>query len=313
MERLLVTGLNGFVGQTIRRLISGDQHPDVDLIEADHRVDIRDAQAIEALISLTRPTRVIHLAAQSFVPEAIRDPKTTFDTNFYGTLNLLQALDDSGFTGSMLYVGSSDEYGLVAPDALPITEQQVLRPRNPYSVSKVAAEALSYQWSQTARFRVVMARPFNHIGPGQDERFVVSSFAKQIAAIKSGLRPNEIAVGDIDVTRDFTDVRDVARAYLLLLEQGQNGEVYNICSGVERSPREILNRMLGIAGIAAGIREDEGRMRRSEQRRAYGSCEKLRMQTSWTPQISLDTSLSDILLSWQNVIDNQVQGRHAQW
>jgi GDP-4-dehydro-6-deoxy-D-mannose reductase len=245
MKRLFVTGSSGFAGQSLKRLLAyGGTYSDIELIAPGHRIDIRNEGALAAFIEANRPTHVIHLAAQSHVPASVKDPKTTLDVNLFGTLNLLQALEMSGFDGAMLYVGSSDVYGRVESSRLPITEDYALHPLNPYAVSKIAAEALCYQWSQTGRFRIVMARPFNHIGPGQSEHFVVPCLTKQIAEIGAGLRTNEIAHGDIDVTRDFTDVRDMVRAYLMLLESGQNGEIYNVCSGVERSPRQLLERLL---------------------------------------------------------------------
>lgn len=309
MKRLFVTGAAGFVGQSLTHLLAnGGAYSDIELIAPNHRIDIRDEGALAAFVEASRPTHVIHLAAQSHVLTSIKDPKTTLDINLYGTLNLLQSLERSGFDGVMLYVGSSDVYGQVSVDELPIREGHVLRPRNPYAVSKVAAEALCYQWSQKERYRIVMARPFNHFGPGQSDQYVLSSFARQIAEIQAGTRSNEIAVGDVDVTRDFTDVRDVVRAYLLLLELGQNGEIYNVCSGIERSPRQLLERMLSLSGVAARILRDERRIRVSEQRRACGSYEKLQRRTLWRSEIGIDQSLSDILAFWQErVATNKVQ------
>lgn len=306
MKKLLVTGLNGFVGQTLRLLLDDSiNRATIELAVPDHRIDIRNNDELAAFIEAVNPALVIHLAAQSHVPTSIKDPKTTFDINLYGTLNLLQALDRSGFDGAMLYVGSSEVYGQVDSTLLPVKEETPLRPRNPYAVSKVAAEALCYQWSQSGRFRIVMARPFNHIGPGQGEYFVISSFAKQIAEINAGLRTGDITHGDIDVTRDFTDVRDVVRAYLMLLDSGQNGEIYNVCSSIERTPRQLLERLLALSGVRASVKSDENRMRASEQRRACGSYEKLRKHTSWKPEIDIDQSLSDILAYWQWWVANK--------
>lgn len=311
MKRLFVTGASGFVGQNLMRLVTKkDAYPDIELIVPNDRIDIRDQDGLTAFVETNKLTDVIHLAAQSHVPTSIQDPRTTLDINLYGTLNLLQALKASGFDGTVLYVGSSDIYGRVDPARLPITEDTAVHPRNPYAVSKVAAEALCSQWSQSERFRIVMARPFNHIGPGQNEHFVISGFAKQIAEIKAGLRTNEIAHGDIDVTRDFTDVRDVVRAYLLLLEFGHNGEIYNVCSGLERSPRQLLERLLSLSEVRADVKRDEGRMRPSDIRRACGSFEKLERHTSWKPEIDMDRSLIDILAFWQErIVSQKIQHR----
>lgn len=291
--KTLLTGASGFVGAYIRRAL-----PCIPLEDAGQWVDLRDAGHLQRVVAEIKPDAVIHLAAQSFVPESFKDPRETFDINFTGTLHLLQALKLAGFRGRMLFVGSGDMYGLVAPEALPIVEGHPLRPRSPYAVSKVAAEALCYQWSQTEPFEIVMARSFNHIGPGQSERFVIADFARQVAQIQQGQREAVLQVGDIDVTRDFTDVRDVVRAYALLLERGHNGEVYNVCSGVERSIRDLLTLLLERAGVAARIEQDPARLRAAEQRRVYGSFEKLRRDTGWSPAIPLEQTLTEILQDW---------------
>ena len=245
-----------------------------------------------------RPNAAIHLAGKAFVPDSFSNPRATFDANFTGTLNLLEALAESGFQGRFLYIGSGDVYGLVEEHTLPIRETQPLRPRNPYAVSKVAAEALCYQWSQTGPFEVVMARPFNHIGPGQSERFAISDFAKQIAEIKLGRRPPKLAAGDIDVTRDFTDVRDVVRAYLLLLDKGRGGEAYNVCSGIEHRLRDLIDQLVDVAGVRIQITADPKRLRRAEQQRICGSHAKLHEATGWQPKIGIHQSVYDILGNW---------------
>src|SRR5438876_2355456 len=241
--RLLLTGSDGFVGSLLKH-----NRPCVALADDGGNVDLRDADRVKRAVARIAPDAVIHLAAQSFVPESFAHPRETYEINFFGTLNLLDALKAAGFTGRLLFVGSGDCYGIVAPNELPIDEAQPLRPRSPYAVSKAAAEALCYQWSQVEAFAIVMTRSFNHIGPGQTERFVVSDFARQVVEIRKGLRPPIIRTGDIDVTRDFTDVRDVVEAYLLLLDQGKRGEIYNVCSGLEHSIRDVLMRLLRLAG-----------------------------------------------------------------
>lgn len=292
--KVLVTGATGFVG---RYVISA--MPCVPL----EGVDLRNLAQLRQVVAGIRPDAVVHLAAQSFIPESFNNPRETFEINFLGTLNLLTALKEAGFTGRLLFIGSGDVYGLVPPERLPISENYPLRPRNPYAVSKVAAEALCYQWSQADGFDIVMARPFSHIGPGQSERFVVSDFAKQITEIKSGRREPVLYVGDIDVTRDFTDVRDVVRAYQRLLKDGKNGEIYNVCSGRESSIRGLLNQMLDIAGVDARIEQEKERLRPSEQRRVFGSYEKLHNETGWIPEIPIEQTVGDILEYWRRKIN----------
>jgi len=285
---LLVTGLTGFVGGYLRKA--------ADCVGLPADLDLRDPEGLKQAVAAIRPEMVIHLAAQSFVPRAFEDPVETFDVNFYGTFNLLQALKNAGFRGRMLFVGSGDMYGLVDEAALPVAETHPLRPRNPYAVSKVAAEALCYQWSQTEDFEIVMARPFNHIGPGQSPRFAIADFAAQIAEIAQGRREPVLQVGDIDVTRDFLDVRDVVNAYLALLEMGANGEVYNVCSGHERSVRALIEQLAHLAGIEdLRIAQDARRFRPAEQRRVRGDATKLRTHTGWEPRIALAQSLSELL------------------
>src|SRR5437867_7118859 len=218
--------------------------------------DLREPGAAAALVGSEPPDAVIHLAAQSWVPDAFRDPATTLQVNILGTLNVLHALQAAGFEGRMVYVGTGDVYGRVPEKALPVAESYLPVPRNPYAVSKLAAEMLCRQWSITESMNIILARPFNHIGRGQSDRFVVSDFARQIAAIKQGRHQPVVAVGDIDVTRDFTDVADVVRAYFALLEHGSSGEIYNVCSGKDRSIRSILERLAELAGIDVSIEAD---------------------------------------------------------
>jgi len=282
-----LTGAGGFVGPYVARVLMCTPLPP--------GVDLRDRNVLSEAVAEVRPDSVIHLVGQSFVGESFKNPRDTFDINFYGTLNLLEALRDSGFRGRMLFVGSGDAYGLVPQDSLPVNENCPLRPRNPYAVSKVAAEALCYQWSQTSQFEIVLARSFNHIGPGQSPQFAIADFERQIREIRLGQRDPELFVGDIDVTRDFTDVRDVAQAYACLLESGRNGEVYNVCSGVERSVRSLIERMVELTGLKIAVRQDPSRMRPAEQRRMVGNRMKIQKETGWVPTISIENSLNDLI------------------
>lgn len=300
MKKLLVTGASGFVGKIIQRLTQESGYRDIFTPSVPTmRMELRDPECLAACLAETQPDSVIHLAAQSFVPRAFENPRETFDINFGGTMNLLEALKAAKFTGKMLYVGSGDQYGKVDVADLPIGENHPLKPRNPYAVSKAAAEMLCYQWSQTEGLDIVAARPFNHIGAGQSENFAISGFAKQIIEIKLGRREPVIRVGDLDVTRDFTDVEDVAKAYLLLLEHGERGEAYNVCSGKEYHLGRLLDEMLALAGVQAEIVQDPARFRVAEQNRVAGNNRKLAAHTGWQPQRSMEQSLAAILADWE--------------
>jgi GDP-4-dehydro-6-deoxy-D-mannose reductase len=280
------------------------------LADENGTIDLRDIKRLKSFLSPKSHTlsfdAVIHLAAQSFVPESFKNPIETYGINFTGTFNLLTALKETGFKVKMLYVSSGDIYGLVDESSLPIKEEYPLMPRNPYAVSKVAVEAMCYQWSVAEPdMRFIIARPFNHIGPNQSERFAVSSFAKQVTEIELGLRKPVISAGNIDVTRDFLDVRDVADAYKLLLENenvydiNNRFGIFNVCSGSEISMRSILNLMFEITGIDAEIRIDETKLRPNEQKRIYGSSDKLKKYTGWQPKIPLKKGIEDILNYWR--------------
>lgn len=296
-RKLFVTGASGFVGQHLTRRLQ-DVPGDWQLLELG-RCDLLQPAELDAAFSNGVPDGVIHLAGQTFVPEAFRDPAATLQVNLLGTLNLLQALKRAGFSGSFLYVSSGDVYGQVAEADLPIHEGLLPRPRNPYAVSKLSAELLCQQWSYTEGWRIVLARPFNHVGAGQRDAFVLASAARQIARMRQGLQPPRLEVGDVDVTRDFLDVRDVIEAYFALLDQGISGEVYNVCSGQEQKIRDLIQQLAELAGIELELVEDPARMRRAEQRRVCASNAKLQQATGWKPNITIRQTLGTILSDWE--------------
>ena len=297
MKKLFVTGLSGFVGRSIQKIVS--KSDSLELCVPRKRVDILDTKALNDFISSHKIDYVIHLAGMSHVPTSFRDPKKAYETNFFGTLNLLNALQQNKFSGRFLYVSSGDVYGLVKPEQLPLDESQPLKPRSPYAVSKVAAETMCYQWSQTEAMDIMVARPFNHIGAGQSEGFAVTDFARQIAEIHLGLREPVIKVGDLTATRDFTDVDDVAAAYFSLLKSGHTGEIYNVCSSKELSLDKILKKMLDLAKVDAEIVVETALLRPSEQKRVMGSRNKITSHTGWMPQVPLDETLMKVLNDWE--------------
>ena len=304
-QRLLVTGRSGFVGETLARMLATTAHGQRwSLLDIPPTLDLRDRDAITRFIAEARPDAVLHLAAQSAVPESFRDPETTVQVNLIGTLHLLQALSAADFRGRLLYIGTGEVYGLVPEAELPVAETRLPRPRNPYAVSKLAAEALCWQWHATQGMDIVMARPFNHIGAGQSDRFAVSDFAHQVAAIKRGLRPAVIRVGDLEVTRDFTDVSDVIEAYLALLERGVAGQIYNVCSGAEHSMASILAALVELGGVEVKIESEAQRLRPTEQRRMRGDATKIHTATGWSATTPLRASLRAALNSWEESLGN---------
>ena len=294
-QRLLVTGATGFVGKHVDAAVQSGVFGDMEFVPAPANLDIRDEDAVAAMVAALRPDAVLHLAAQSFVPRSFENPRETFDINLIGTLNLLRGLGRWGFKGRMVYVSSGDVYGQVPESALPVNEALPPQPRSPYAVSKIAAEQLCLQWQRTEGLDVMIARPFNHVGPGQDARFVLPGLAAQVVAIADGRSPAVVEAGDIDTTRDFTDVRDVVAAYAAMLQRGVTGAIYLVGSGSERRVRDLLAAMCALEGIDPAIHQDPAKMRPSEQRRMAADASRLRADTGWAPAISLEVTLADII------------------
>jgi GDP-4-dehydro-6-deoxy-D-mannose reductase len=294
MQNVLLIGGTGFVGEHMQRILI----PKFNVVATGRNYDIKDEDGIRNLVKSTAPDFVINFASITTVRESFDNPLDTYNVGFIGSLNLLSALKEYNFTGIMLNISSSEVYGFPTNDQLPIIEESVIRPMSPYSVSKVSTEALCYQWSQNSQFEIVTARPFTHIGPGQSDRFAISNFAKQIAEILLGKIEPVIYVGDLDKTRDFTDVRDVVAAYNLLLEYGQNGHVYNVCSGTETSTRSLLSKLIEYSGVDIVIDQDKSLIRSNEQQRIYGNYKKISLETGWKPRISLNVTLDNLLTYW---------------
>jgi GDP-4-dehydro-6-deoxy-D-mannose reductase len=299
-----LTGHTGFVGRALIEASAGKPAADWRISTLPDGFDIRSGTLVDVIAPI-HADAVLHLAALTSVADSYRDPQSFFAVNFHGTWNLLSALRATGFNGRLLYVSSGDCYGAVPEHALPIRETQPMRPRNPYAMSKVAAEALCYQWAQSDGLDVVIARPFNHIGPGQDDRFAVASFARQIARIDAGLQDPRIVTGDLDVTRDFTDVRDIVSAYFALIERGHRAEEYNVGSGHEVRVRDLLARLASIAGIEVQVVTDSARLRPDEQRRAVADVSKIARDTGWRAMIPLERTLVDTFEYWSERIKHE--------
>jgi GDP-4-dehydro-6-deoxy-D-mannose reductase len=298
--RVLVTGANGFVGRHLCTALEARGHT---VVAVGHSrqggdvlpLDLQDALNVRGIVDIASPDAVAHLAAQSFVPASFADPWYTHDVNAGGTLRLLEALRawcaENGSNPRVLVAGSADVYGAQPPDAYPLVETAPLHPANPYAASKVAAEAYGLAAAAAYRMDVVVTRAFNHIGPGQDGRFVVASFALQLARIAAGAEPL-LRVGNLETQRDFLDVRDVAGAYVALLEGGGSaGEVYNVAGGRAVAIKEILRQLVTIARVGVEIRDDPERQRPSDIPRMVGDARKLRAATGWEPAIPLPAAL----------------------
>ena len=287
--RALVTGASGFVGKHLCTALA-DAGWDVVPAGAAHEsetylpIDLGDEQSLRAAIDIAKPDVVFHLAAIAAVPDALADPLGVYEVNALGTARLTHAVrtyrDDDGTAPRIVFASSSDVYGRREPDEYPLLESYALRPENPYSASKAAAEAILLGEARSFGLDVVIARAFNHIGPGQSDRFAIASFAAQLAQIAEGGSP-VLLVGNLEAKRDFLDVRDVVAAYIALAIHGISGEIYNVSSGTAISMREMLGKLIAAARVPVEVREDPERMRPSDTPVAYGSSDKIRAATGW--------------------------------
>jgi GDP-4-dehydro-6-deoxy-D-mannose reductase len=257
-----------------------------------------DEADLAALISRKQPQAIYHLAAQANPQASVADPRGTWALNLGGTLNLLEAVKASGTTPRVVLVGSGVCYGNPAPEYLPVTEVCPLRPNNPYAASKAAADLLGVQHFLAHGTDVVMARPFNHAGPRQSSDYVLSALARQVAQVEAGLKPR-VEVGNLDVVRDFTDVRDVVRGYRLLAESGAPGEIYNLGTGLGVKIADALRTLAALAGRPVEVYVDPARVRPVDQPLLVADPSKLRTATGWAPAFSIERTLGDMLDYWR--------------
>jgi GDP-4-dehydro-6-deoxy-D-mannose reductase len=314
--RVLITGITGFAGSHLADYLLAN-HPDVkvfglvrwrsrmenilhiqDKIEL-HEADLKDGASLRNCLADIKPDRIFHLAAQSFVPTSWKCPAETFAINAIGQINLFEALLSLKLSPKIQVAGSSEEYGQVYPNEIPMKETNPLRPLSPYAVSKVAQDLLAYQYFKSYGLRTVRTRGFNHTGPRRGEVFVTSSFAKQIAEIEKKKKEPVIRVGNLEAKRDFSDVRDIARAYWLCLDKGEEGEVYNIGSGIAHSMKEILDDLLSFSRVKVKIEVDPKRLRPSDVPVLLSDSTKFVQLSGWKPEIPLKQTLTDLLNFWR--------------
>ena len=315
MRRVLVTGVTGFAGshlvdfmaergdaeiwgiQRWRSRTENIEHfkDKIRLLEC----DLRDGSSTRDVLEKVRPEWIFHLAAQSFVPTSWSAPSESLTTNVLGQLHIFEAVRRIGIPCRIQIACSSEEYGLVHADELPIKETNPLRPLSPYAVSKVGQDMLAYQYWMSWKVDSVRTRGFNHEGPRRGPVFVASDFAKQIADIEKGRKKPVLSVGNLEAQRDFTDVRDMVRAYFLALEKCEPGEVYNLCSGKAWSIREVLDHLLGMTRVKIEVRQDPARLRPSDVPVLLGDHSKFTKVTGWKPTIPFERTLQDMLDYWR--------------
>jgi GDP-4-dehydro-6-deoxy-D-mannose reductase len=315
--RILVTGATGFVGQHLIRLLNKGEHQifgtylnenetaPVNLI----RCDLRSRTETERVMAEVVPERLHHLGGFASVRDSVSSPRDVYDTNFGGTLNVLEAVRAMAPECRVLVVGSGQCYG--AASAEPVDETYPLAPRTPYAGSKAAADLLAFQYFCSYKLHVVCARAFNHAGPGQSPHFVISELAKKVAAVDLGFSPPKIEVGNLAAQRDFTDVRDVVRAYELLLESGVPGEAYNVCSGRVVSIREVMDLLGKLCSRSIEV-VDKSLVHPGELQVLSGSNEKLQTATGWRPEIPLAETVGDSFLYWKSQLTAKALAIHEE-
>ncbi|HUN05455.1 MAG TPA: GDP-mannose 4,6-dehydratase [Aggregatilineales bacterium] len=312
MTRILITGAGGFVGKHLIRQLQSSQpsaslygivlnkvdNPEIGGVEM-LAADLLDSQRVHEVMETVKPDAIYHLAAQSSPRLSFQIPAETLQNNLLSQLNLFQSCLTLNIKPNILIVGSADAYGMVKPESLPVTEQTPFRPSNPYAVSKAAQDLLGLQYFLSHKLPILRARPFNHIGPGQRQGFVATDFASQVARIEVGLQEPILTVGNLTAKRDFTDVRDVVRAYDLLMQFGTPGEAYNICTGHSHSIQYLMETLIKLSRVPIEVRVDQARMLPADIPDIRGDSTQLRQATGWEPTIPFERSLNDILDDWR--------------
>ena len=313
--RSLITGITGFAGSHMAELLLDEGHQvygtmrwrsrtenikhiedKLNLIEA----DLLDLNSLEEAVFAAKPDYIFHLAAQSFVPASWTSPAVTLETNVTGSCNLFEAVRAAQIDPVIQIACSSEEYGLVKPDEVPMNEDNPLRPMSPYAVSKVGLDFLGYQYYKSYDMKIVRTRGFNHTGPRRGDVFVVSTFAKQIAEIEAGKKEPVMKVGNLQAKRDFTDVRDMVKGYYLAAKKGEPGEVYNIATGESIEIKKMLDMLLEMSKVDdIKVEKDPKRMRPSDVPILEGDASKFKKATGWEPEVPFEKTLKDILQYWR--------------
>lgn len=313
--KALITGITGFVGSYLAEnlVVSGryevsGTHMSDDFINVSsikdkldlHKIDLQNKEAVNDLIEKVNPDVIFHLAAFTSPAKSFDDPSGVITNNVTIQINLLEAVKKTQISPKILIVSSAEIYGMVAPSDIPINERVPFNPVNPYAVSKVAQDRLGYQYSVSDKLNIIIARPQNNIGPRQAPGFVVADFAKQIADIEKGRAEPVIKVGNLSAKRDFTDVRDIVRAYVDLIEKGEKGEAYNLGSGKSIKIEDILNKLLSFSEKEIKVEVDPAKIRPVDVPEIFCDNSKIAQATGWQPEIDIDTTLEETLEYWRN-------------
>jgi GDP-4-dehydro-6-deoxy-D-mannose reductase len=323
-EKLFITGMEGFVGSHLARYllraghhVAGTVFPHntvdniADILPEVRRFecDVRDTGSLSDALRQFRPDGVFHLAGQAFVPRSFQDPHETYTINVMGGVSLLESIRPFESSPKIVVVSTAEVYGAVKPEDIPADEDTPLNPLNPYSTSKLCLEAVTHSYVRDFELQAVLLRPFNHTGPGQNPHFVCADFSRQIALIERGLRKPVMEVGNLSPVRDFTDVRDIVRAYYQAFAEGEVGEVYNLCSRRGISIREVLEILLGFSTEEITIVPGTHKKRSVDIPEIVGDFSKFHRLTGWKPEISFPRTLSDMLAAWREKSGREPQDR----
>jgi GDP-4-dehydro-6-deoxy-D-mannose reductase len=317
--RILITGATGFVGQHLVRLLLSRKQDvygtyfcapaECELAAKLFSCDVRDADSVRTVVSQTRPQQIYHLAAQSSPSQSLEQTRDFYETNFWGTYNLLETARQLVPKARILFVGSGQCYG-EAGNRKALTESAAFAPPNPYALSKAAADMLAGQYYFRFGLQVIRTRPFNHTGPGQQLGFVCSDYARRIAAIDLGDERPVLRIRDSLARRDFSDVRDVVRAYQLLIEKGKPGEAYNVASGRLVSVKEITSILVSFCSRSIHVSEEHRPSHRGDISNLYGSALKLSRATGWKPRYNIRQTLRDLFEYWK-LLSSKSPGRKS--